>query len=217
MSRNTSDSDRVIELLPPKRRVFVREYLVDMSPGKAAVRAGYSRQNGYLMLKDDLVQLAIEDEQERRQQELKVSADRVVQELAVIGFSDIHDFVRVNTDGSVSVRTTNELDIDKRRAISEISEIDSPTSHRITFKLHSKVDALKLLCKHLGIAIDRLILQGDAQGGPVQVQQTPLPPQPTTIAEWQEQVAEAERLRQERLNAPDSAVAEDIEEDPDYE
>jgi len=191
-SNGQQDQDRVLDMLKPNRQKFVLEYLVDMSAGAAAQRIGYSRQSGYDWLKEPLVQLAIEEENNARQHRLRVTADRVVQELAVIGFSDITDYIDIRR-GRVRFKDFEDIPPDKRRAIAEISEIDSEHSHRITFKLHPKMEALKLAAKHLGIALDRIIVQGDDKGGPVRVEHGELPPKPKTIAEWQAQVQEAEQ------------------------
>jgi phage terminase small subunit len=75
-----------------------------------------------------------------------VSAERVLAELARIGFADITETIKI-VDGKVQVADTAQLSADTRAAISEISQ----GRDGIKVKLHDKRAALENLGKHLGL------------------------------------------------------------------
>ncbi|WP_269715780.1 terminase small subunit [Caulobacter sp. NIBR2454] len=79
--------------LNEKHLRFVEEYLVDLNATQAAIRAGYSPKTAYSqgqrLLKYAEVAAAVAKAQEERAERTKVTADRVLTELAKIGFSDI--------------------------------------------------------------------------------------------------------------------------------
>lgn len=142
-----------LKSLRGKQRAFVEEYVKDFNATAAAKRAGYSEKTAYSIadeiLKKPEVQQAISELQEQRSKELKISADTVIKEIAELGFSNILDFVRW-TSQTVELIDSNTLDRRKAAAISEISM----TAHGVKIKLHSKLDALDKLAKHLGLYDD---------------------------------------------------------------
>lgn len=186
--------DRTIDCLDGERAQFVREYLLDCNVSAASRRMGFSRQRGHQLIGEPIVQLAIAEEQAERAARLEVSADKVVEELASIAFSDITDYVDIRKR-SVSFKSIDKITPSQRRAIAEIRTSQTGPTRTIQFKLYDKMKALTKLCDHLGIAIRRHILQGDAAGGPIRTERVPLPPAPTTIEEWEEQVRRAEARR----------------------
>ncbi len=78
--------------MTPRQRRFVQEYLIDLNASQAAKRAGYSarsaRTTGQKILHHPAVAAAIESAQEKRAQRTRVTADRVVTELAKVAFGD---------------------------------------------------------------------------------------------------------------------------------
>lgn len=84
--------------LTPKQARFVEEYLVDLNATQAATRAGYSPKTAYSagqrLLKDVEVAAALATAMDARAQRTSITADRVVEELAKIGFSDIRKAVK---------------------------------------------------------------------------------------------------------------------------
>jgi phage terminase small subunit len=89
--------------LTPKQARFVEEYLIDLNATQAARRAGYSartaNEQGCRLLANVSVADAIAAAQNRRAQRTEVSADRVVAELAKIGFANMGDYLRANEGG----------------------------------------------------------------------------------------------------------------------
>ena len=78
--------------LTEKQKLFVAEYLKDPNAKGAAIRAGYSEktaeQIGYQLLQKTSVAEAIAKAQKKREQRTEITADKVLKELASIGFND---------------------------------------------------------------------------------------------------------------------------------
>jgi len=145
--------------LTPKQQRFVEEYLVDLNATQAAIRAGYSKKTakatGHENLTKPDIAKAVEAGRKAMAEKAGVSAERVVNELALIGFADMGKFVTVHDDGAVVI-DFSKLATGDLRACSEISQKHIPTKDgpdivETKFKLHSKVQALKQLGDHLGI------------------------------------------------------------------
>lgn len=86
-------------MLDPKRRLFVKEYLVDLSAPKAAERAGFAPQAGTKLLREPLVARAVERAVQRREAQIERTAERVLEEVGSIAFSDLRKAFR--EDGSL--------------------------------------------------------------------------------------------------------------------
>ncbi len=76
--------------MTPRQGRFVEEYLIDLNATQAARRAGYSERwagdRGWKLLRDPEVAAAIEKAQAARAERTRVSADKVVKELAKVAF-----------------------------------------------------------------------------------------------------------------------------------
>lgn len=157
--------------LTKKQARFVEEYLVDYNATQAAFRSGYSEKMsgriGYQLLEKTRIQEAIQAAQKERSERLGINADRVVQELAIIGFADLASYVEWSNKG-VTLKDSASLDEMQRRAIVEVSE----TSFGVRVKLADKKGALDSLGKHLGLFVDRKELTGKG-GGPIETKSIP--------------------------------------------
>jgi phage terminase small subunit len=164
-----------------KRMVFVKEYLIDLSATQAAIRAGYSKKSafriGYQLLQKTCIKEAIRVEMEERARRTDITADRVLKELAKIGFANLDDFVTINEDGIPSFDFST-ADRDKMASLSEITHDsiwegrgrDAQEVKRIKIKFHDKVKSLQLLGNHLGIFRENA--SGDDAPMPVKVEVT---------------------------------------------
>lgn len=76
----------------------------------------------------------------------QISSQRILQELAVIGFSDAADFIQVR-DGKLVLTPTEQLTPEQRKVIAGYKE----TKYGVEMKLHDKVQALQLLGRCLGL------------------------------------------------------------------
>jgi len=84
--------------LTDKQQRFVKEYLVDLNATQAAIRAGYSQKTAGSIGEENLrkpeIAAAIQEAMEARSRRTEITADRVLQELAKIGFADIRKAVK---------------------------------------------------------------------------------------------------------------------------
>lgn len=137
--------------LTEKQKRFVEEYLVDLNATQAAIRAGYSAKNadkiGYELLGKTGVSEAIRMAMDARSKRTGITQDRVLQELAAIGFSRATDFVRIDESGRVVLTPTDALTEDQRRAIAGIKD----GKFGVELKLYDKLRALEKLGEHLGM------------------------------------------------------------------
>lgn len=162
-TQRRSVSGDALEWLTPKRRRFVGEYVVDFNAAAACIRAGYApksaAQQGARLLRIVNVQEAIA----RRSRELTaaagVEAERVVGELARLGFSDIRSVLDWDEDG-FRVRLPDEFSDDATAIIKSIEDIETITEHengsrtvrrRRKITLHSKERPLEQLAKYTGV------------------------------------------------------------------
>lgn len=144
--------------LTDKQRRFVEEYLVDLNATQAAIRAGYSKKTAHRIgaenMQKPVIQEALQERMNARSQRTEITADRVLQELARIGFADMKDFVIWGENG-VQILDSEHVD---GTLISEVSETtnvqvfpNGGETEKIQkkIKLHDKMKALELLGKHL--------------------------------------------------------------------
>lgn len=148
--------------LSPKQTQFVKEYLIDLNATQAAIRAKYSPKTasriGPELLGKTWIAEAIQKEMDKRAKRTEITADRVLQELAKVGFANIADFVKLQGSGVPILDFTN-ADEAKLAAVSEITQDtytegrgdDAELVKKTKFKLHDKVKALQHLGNHLGL------------------------------------------------------------------
>lgn len=162
-----------------KQEQFCREYIIDLNATQAAIRAGYSENSagkiGHELWKKPEIQARIQELQYERSQRTQITADRVLTELARIGFSDIR---KMFADGD-RMKPVSQLCDDMAPAVSAIEVVTKtlPTSdgdaeveyvHKV--KLWDKNSALDKIAKHLGMLVDRVEHTG-ANGGPIETKE----------------------------------------------
>lgn len=141
-------------MLTDKEERFCQEYLIDLNATQAAKRAGYSERSaneiGCQNLAKLHIQTRISELKKERVKRTKITADKVLRELASVGFSNIQDFM--NDD-----LTVRNIQILKRKHASAIASIkktsfesESGVKTVIEFKLHDKIRALEDIAKHIG-------------------------------------------------------------------
>lgn len=159
---NIVDNDELTD----KQRIFCEEYLIDLNATQAAVRAGYSEKTAYSIGQENLNKPEIQEEIKRlkkaRSKRTQITADRVLEELAKIGFANIKDYLKVkdmeyitgvDKEGKpitkkargVEIFKTDNIEDDIAAAIAEIKQ----TKTGISLKLHDKIKALEDIGKHL--------------------------------------------------------------------
>lgn len=142
---------------------FAREYLIDLNAGRAYERAGYKARGksadeaaSRLLSRNVKVQARIAELQAERAERTEITADRVLEEMALIGFSDLSHYT-VSDEGDVelaegappgAIRALSSIKRKirtYRRGDQDVREVD------VEIKLWSKTQALDSLAKHLGL------------------------------------------------------------------
>lgn len=144
--------------LTDKQQCFVSEYLIDLNATQAAIRAGYSpktaNEQGCQLLAKLSIQQAIAKKMAERSKRTGINQDRVVLELAKIAFVKMTDVVDKNG------RIREDATEDDLACIESVkyksSESDTGSSIEREVKIASKLKALELLGKHLGMWQDKL-------------------------------------------------------------
>lgn len=167
--------------LTPKQQRFVEEYLVDLNAAAAYRRAGYTAKgnsaetNAARLLRNAQVQAELTRLRSAQQERTEVTADRVVRELACLGFSDIGQVLDL-TGETPRLRAPAEIPEAARRAIASV-KVRRYTEGRgddalevevIEFKFWDKNAALEKLGKRLAMWKDHVEHTGP-DGGPIQI------------------------------------------------
>jgi phage terminase small subunit len=175
----------------PKHELFAQEVAKGVPLEAAYVKAGYKAdaKNAARLTKNDGVRTRIDEIMTRAAEKAGITIERVLTELAKIGFSDIRKAVRWqsarvteedNPDGGdvlviksvvtnlVEIIASDEIDDATAAAIAEISQ---NTTGGVKIKLHDKRAALVDLGKHLGMFKEKVEVTG-ANGGPIQQEAT---------------------------------------------
>lgn len=153
--------------LTAKQRLFVAEYLVDCNATRAAISAGYSRESGYSIGQENLKKPEIAEEIEkrlkRRLDKLDITSENVLRELAILGFSNMLDYIRTTDEGDAFINLS-ELTRTQAAAIQELT-VEEYTEGRgenkrdirkTRFKLGDKRGSLELLGKYLALFTEKV-------------------------------------------------------------
>jgi len=89
--------------LSERQKVFCAEYILDFNPTRAYLAAGFTGANpaskAYRILEKPQVQKEIKLQLKRRQEERKMTADRVIEELSKVALADIREIF--DDDGNI--------------------------------------------------------------------------------------------------------------------
>lgn len=165
--------------LTPKQEAFVRAYL-ETSNASEAYRRAYDvapdckpntiEKRACELLKNGKVAGRLEVLQAEIARRHDITVDKIIRELALIGFANMLDYVKTQEDGSAYV-DLSKLTRDQAAAISEIvSETylegkgdEARPVKRTKFKLSDKRAALVDLGKHLGMFPQQVNVTGNHQ------------------------------------------------------
>jgi phage terminase small subunit len=145
--------------------VFAYEYIKDLNATQAAIRAGYSKKTAYSqgqrLLKNVEVKKLIRQLKKQREKRTKITQDKVLQELAIIGFSDIKNYIKIEEGGGIIAREFKDMPGSSRRAIKGVKEDRTikedadgkqvTVYDKIRFDLWDKLKALEKIGQHLGM------------------------------------------------------------------
>lgn len=155
--------------LTVKQEKFCHHYAINGEAG-AAYRVAYDAANsndvtcrveGNKLLKIPSVALRIAELQQRvceiAEDRFNVTAEKVLQELAIIAFANVQDYVKVDDNG-IPMPDFSKVTRRQFAAIGEVKfediESGARVGKRVTFKLLDKKGALVDLGRHLGLFKD---------------------------------------------------------------
>ena len=153
--------------LTPKQKRFCEEYLVDLNGTQAAIRAGYSKNSANEIASQNLaklnIQIYVRELSEKRSKRTEITADNVLREIALLGFSDIRQIFT----GSGALRGVAELSDEIAAAVQSVEVVTSYNGeedddgnkipeHTHKIKLADKKGSLELLGRHLKLFTDKV-------------------------------------------------------------
>ena len=139
--------------LTPKQQRFVEEYLIDLNATQAAIRAGYSektaRDIGCENLAKPNIAKAIEEAQNKRQEQTKIDAAYVLKRLVEIDQMDVLDIM----DDQMKIRPVNEWPKVWRQYVVNLENLELSDGEGCFKKIKwpDKVKNLELLGKHVSV------------------------------------------------------------------
>lgn len=142
--------------LTPKQQRFVEEYLIDLNGTQAALRAGYAESGAAVeasrLLRNAKVVEELNKGRQKLSERLEISQERILQEYARIGFSDLRNVL--DEDGKL--KSPKDWDDDMAGAIAslEVNVVvgsDDAGVHTHKIKTWDKPKALDAMAKHLGM------------------------------------------------------------------
>lgn len=146
--------------MTPKEKVFAAEYLIDLSPMHAALRAGYSPgaardASKWINPNSDKfrpkLKAQIDKLMAERSKRTGVTADRVLVELARVGFADVTAMV-----DPINGRLKEDLTADDRAAVAAVHVRTGEAGDEYDVRFWDKIKALELIGKHLGMWTDNV-------------------------------------------------------------
>lgn len=145
--------------LTPRQQQFCAEYLIDLNATQAAIRAGYSAKGANVtaaqLLAKPNISAHIAELKQQRINDTGVTAARVIEELALIAFSNVDDF-RLDQNGNLVMKDGTRPErmraiASKRHKVKRMGDDDPGELVECDIKLWDKNKALDTLCKYLGL------------------------------------------------------------------
>lgn len=154
--------------LTAKQRSFVNEYIVDLNATQAAIRAGYSEDTagaiGHENLNKPEIADALQEALDLRAERTRITADRVLVEVAKLGFANIKDIFTATGQ----LKNLSTLPDEVAAAIQSVEVVTRRSQggedHEVEYvhkiKMADKKSSLELLGKHLKLFADRTEITG---------------------------------------------------------
>lgn len=161
-----------------KHERFAQELAKGSSASAAYVEAGYAKSdsNASRLSGNEKVWSRVDELLGEGAAKAGVTIERIVAELAKVGFANMGDFLKATTGGDPYFVYADLTD-EQKAALAEVTVEDFKEGRgedardvrRIKFKLYDKLGALEKLGKHLGMFKDKVELTGK-DGGPIKTQ-----------------------------------------------
>jgi phage terminase small subunit len=146
----------------PKHEKFAQELAKGQHAGKAYALAGYKPSDANASKLAKKVRHRVLEITTKAAEKTGITVERILNELAKIGFANMQDYMRIGADGD-PYTDFSKLTRDQAAAVQEITVEDFKEGRgenardvrRVRFKLHDKRAALVDMGKHLGMFIER--------------------------------------------------------------
>ena len=139
--------------LTPKQQRFVEEYLIDLNATQAAIRAGYSEKTAKEIGSENLtkpnIAKAIQEAQNKRQEQTQIDAAYILRRLVEIDQMDVLDIM----DDQMKIRPVNEWPKVWRQYVVNLENLELSDGEGCFKKIKwpDKVKNLELLGKHVSV------------------------------------------------------------------
>ncbi len=149
--------------LTAKQQMFCDEYLIDLNATQAAIRAGYSpntaTEQGSRLLTNVNIRAYIDKAMAERSKRTGINQDRVLIELAKLGFINATDVINMN---KATVLANASRDDTAAIQSVKVKTMTTDTGDMVEreIKLYDKTKSLELIGKHLGMFKDKLEIEG---------------------------------------------------------
>ena len=162
--------------LSDKQELFCLEYLKDLNATQAAIRAGYSKKTANEQGCQLLARLSISERVQvlnsKRFNEAELQGLQVIQELALVAFSDIKNDLEIADGGEITAKTFTDMkassraikSVKEKRVIREARDgsEDQIIDSTFEFQLWDKNKALDGLARHHSLFNDKLKVEVNA-------------------------------------------------------
>lgn len=142
-----------------RQELFIQEYLIDLNGTQAAIRAGYSpktaNEQASRLLANVNIRARIEKAMAERSRRTGINQDRVLLELAKIGFVNISDVVDPET--AKILPNAKEEDLACIQSI-KVKPTEWGTEREV--KMYDKRATLVDIGRHLGMFKDKVEIEG---------------------------------------------------------
>ena len=140
--------------MTPRQKFFVLEYLIDLDPTQAAIRAGYrpsnARDQGTRLLRYPEVATAVRKAMAERARRCGITEERVLKEYARVAFADMRLIADWGPEG-LWLKESSELDDDAAAAIALLAEVETQRYEGMRVATFDKRKALEALARILGL------------------------------------------------------------------
>lgn len=140
------DFDATQPLGRDKYERFALEFTKDFAIQKAATRAGYKPLYGHILIRMPEIAARIQQLVREQFDAMCVSDERVMKELALVGFANLADMIQYTPNGDPVIEL-GHLSRDQMASLSEVQVEDGKDGKRVRVKQHDKLVALDKLCR----------------------------------------------------------------------
>lgn len=141
-----------------KQVKFCQKYIETGNSTEAAIFAGYSKKTahsqGSRLLENVKIKAYLESIWNKAAEKEGITATKIIDELAKIGFSDIKNYLKYNNRAIVLI-DSNKLTQVQSGAISEIKMTETAYGRNVSLKLYNKVEALEKIAKMMGLITEK--------------------------------------------------------------